>query len=118
MRPARLLSGPTQRAPHYAPASPRRRHSHSCETKSNGLVVFEDSGLNQGRPQCERNQVDGMLSPMRRQPPREDQTADELEQLRVEQRRRLVAWTQIGPTQKPVDAEEPGAPRASNRPTG
>jgi hypothetical protein len=55
---------------------------------------------------------------MRRRAPREEQTADEFEELRVEQRRRLVSWTQPGPAPKPVDAEEPGAPVTPNRPTG
>jgi hypothetical protein len=55
---------------------------------------------------------------MRRRAQREEQTADEFEELRVEQRRRLVAWTEPSPTPRRVDGEEPSAPRASNRPTG
>jgi hypothetical protein len=79
---------------------------------------FKDSGLNPGRPQCEQNEVDGILHQMRRRAPREERAPDELEELRIEQRRRLVSWTQPGPTPKPIDADEPSAPRTANRPTG
>ena len=51
---------------------------------------------------------------MRKQTPPEGPTANELEELMVEQRRRLVAWTPLDPNPEPETLEKPKIARLAD----